>query len=137
MIYSIEQRLPTVGEYQHLRRLAGWPLLEEEAVTEGLSRSLFAVCAMHEQTIIAMARVIGDDILYFHVQDVIVDPSFQRKGVGRGVMLAVMEYIMQKARTGTQIGLMCSKGRERFYESFGFSIRPSEKFGAGMIKIIE
>jgi hypothetical protein len=30
---------------------------------------------------------------------------------------------------------MCSKGREDFYKDFGFAERPSEKFGAGMIKI--
>jgi hypothetical protein len=30
---------------------------------------------------------------------------------------------------------MCSKGREQFYEAFGFTIRPSEKFGAGMIMV--
>ena len=32
---------------------------------------------------------------------------------------------------------MCSKGRENFYEGFGFVQRPNKRFGAGMIKIVE
>ena len=32
---------------------------------------------------------------------------------------------------------MSSKGRENFYKSFGFIERPNEKFGAGMIKIVD
>jgi hypothetical protein len=51
-------------------------------------------------------------------------------------MNALMGYVNTVASKNTNVGLMCSKGREEFYKGFGFITRPDEKFGAGMIKIV-
>jgi GNAT superfamily N-acetyltransferase len=135
MIYVIEKRTPTVEEFNELRRAAEWPVLSDALTREGLSRSLFAVCVLVDSQVIATGRVIGDNAIYFHVSDVLVHPAYQRQGYGRIVMQKLMLYIDEHSGPGTNIGLMASKGREKFYEDFGFIRRPSEKFGAGMILI--
>jgi len=50
----------------------------------------------------------------------------------------VMNYVKSSAPKGSilQIGLMASKGKEAFYERFGFVSRPNEKQGAGMQQLI-
>lgn len=136
MDLKIFHRNPTVEEYTELRRLAEWPPLDEKFVQEGLSNSLFSVVILnHANLLIGMGRVIGDGAIYLHIQDVIVRPAFQRQGIGKLIMRELLSYVDTVAGRNSNIGLMASKGRENFYKSFGFIERPSERFGAGMIKI--
>jgi ribosomal protein S18 acetylase RimI-like enzyme len=137
MELRIEKRIPRADEYLVLRKAAGWPGFPEDVTRRALAMSLFGVCAMNNNTIIGMGRILGDNAIYFHIQDVIVDPSFQRSGVGKQIMHELMKYVAENAGANANIGLMCSKGRERFYERFGFAARPGETFGAGMIRIVE
>lgn len=135
MSYIVEQRLPDVSEYLELRKQAGWPLFDENVVRAGLQRSLFGVCITHENQTVGMGRILGDGAIYFHIQDVIVSPAHQRSGVGKMIMEALMVFVNAHAGSNANIGLMCSKGREPFYEEFGFISRPNANFGAGMIQI--
>jgi ribosomal protein S18 acetylase RimI-like enzyme len=133
---AIELRIATAEEFLFLRKLVGWPVFPMETTQRGLERSLFGVCARDENKIVGMGRILGDNAIYFHIQDVIVDPAYQRTGVGKMIMQELMQYIKENAGENANIGLMCSKGREKFYEGYGFTQRPSEKYGAGMIKVI-
>ena len=47
-------------------------------------------------------------------------------------MYKVMEYIRTHANNNTVIGLMAAKGKEPFYERYGFTIRSTDKLGSGM-----
>ena len=137
MEVTIIRRLPTVEEYTALRHSVGWPVFDDDAVRLALSNTLFAAVAMNESGVaIGMGRVLGDDVVYFHIQDVIVTPEQQGKGVGKGIMAALMSYIDERCVSHSNIGLMCSRGREPFYKELGFIERPSEKFGAGMIIVV-
>lgn len=132
----VKKRSPTAEEYNELRRLAEWPMLDEELVREALANSLFSVVIENETgLIIGMGRVLGDNAIYLHIQDVIVRPQFQRQGIGKLIMNELLGYVNSIGGKNTNIGLMSSKGREDFYKSFGFIERPNEKFGSGMIKI--
>jgi ribosomal protein S18 acetylase RimI-like enzyme len=136
MIPKINVRNPTVREYNELRRLAGWPVLETSLVSHGLSHSIFSIVITDEHdAIIGMGRIVGDGAIYLHIQDVIVRPQLQRSGIGKLIMGELLKHIESLGGKNTNIGLMCSKGREAFYRQFGFIDRPNEKFGAGMIKI--
>ena len=138
MAVIIDHRLPTVEEYNALRLAVGWPTFEEHLVQRGLANTLYGVIAIQEGgKVIAMGRIVGDDAIYLHIQDVIVRPEYQRQGIGNLIMNELLDYIKQSAGKNTNVGLMCSKGREDFYRSFGFVDRPNEKYGSGMIKVIE
>lgn len=79
-----------------------------------------------------MARVIGDGGLVYYIQDVIVLPEYQGKGIGAQLMEAVMAYLRAHAQHKTIVGLMSAGGKEDFYRRYGFTLRPNEKLGAGM-----
>lgn len=133
---KINYRKPTVNEYKELRQLSGWPSLEDHLIEEGLKNSIFSVVVLDENDLIlGMGRIIGDNAIYLHIQDVIVRPANQREGIGRLLMNELLKYVDKVAGKNTNIGLMCSKGREGFYKEFGFEERPNDRFGAGMIMI--
>ncbi|HEX2952802.1 MAG TPA: GNAT family N-acetyltransferase [Bacillota bacterium] len=132
--YQLIERIPTVDELFALRGWVGWQLGEKDAFSKGLDRSLYGVCAMIDGEVVGIARVVGDGFTCFYIQDVIVKPEFQKMGIGKSLMGKVMQYITKNATTGAIVGLMAAKGKESFYEKFGFWRRPNEYFGHGMMQ---
>lgn len=61
--------------------------------------------------IIGMGRIIGDGARIFYIQDVVIHPNFQGKGIGTTIMEKLIAYI----------------------EKFGFQKRPNKFQGNGMI----
>lgn len=135
--YIVVERMATVKELIELRRLVGWGIPDEEALSLGLDNSLYGVCVIIDGNIAGTARIIGDRSTCFYIQDVIVHPEYQRKGIGLSMMEKIMNYIDKHACQGAVVGLMSAKGKEQFYERFGFWKRPNEHFGHGMMQFWE
>ena len=129
------ERIPSAQEYLALRRAVNWEMVNEEVCNKGLHGSLYCVCAEINNEIVGMARDIGDSGLYFYIQDVIVLPQYQKKGIGALMMKGVMNFLENNITPLTTVGLMAAKGNEPFYEKFGFIKRPTETRGHGMFKI--
>lgn len=127
--YQIIERVPTVQEYLALREAVGWGRLDERLAGQGLAGALFTVCALHKGNVVGCARVIGDGGLYFYLQDVIVLPRFQGRGLGRRLMESVLRYLDEHARPGSFVGLMAAEGMSDFYRRFGFTARPPGRPG--------
>jgi len=126
--------LPTVREYNRLRRDAGWPEMDPGTVEGCLPRSLHVVCAYQGQEIVGVGRVVGDGGLCFYIQDVIVLKSHQGRGIGAGLMDRIMDFIAARSVRDTYVGLMSAVGKEAFYHRYGFTSRPTEKLGCGMTR---
>ena len=64
-----------------------------------------------------------------------VIPEYQGKKIGKGIMNKLLEQIDEYKKVNPDIRtyLGASKGKESFYEKFGFISRPNEELGAGMI----
>jgi len=129
---EIEAGLPTAAEYNRLRTAIGWGSYEEDVITRFLPNSPFGVCARAEGSIVGMARLVGDGGLVFYLQDVIVLPRYQGRGIGTRLMDRVMAYLHDHAHHNTIVGLMAATGKEPFYASYGFTARPTPEYGAGM-----
>ncbi|MCO6480722.1 MAG: GNAT family N-acetyltransferase [Phaeodactylibacter sp.] len=130
---TVERRIPTVEEYQTLRNSTGWDELADAAVEKGLSNSIFCACAIHQGAIIGMGRLVGDNAVYFYVQDVIVLPEFQGRGVGKAIMQEIERYLEKNAPRNAFIGLMAAAGIKKFYRQFGYVERGEDR--PGMYKI--
>jgi GNAT superfamily N-acetyltransferase len=79
-----------------------------------------------------MARVIGDNGLTYYILDVIVTPEYQGQGIGTAMMDKVMSFVRAHASKNSIIALMSARGKESFYERYGFVQRPNDKMGCGM-----
>lgn len=128
------ERKPTPEELEGLRKAVNWGIPDRESLEIGLKNSLFGVCAFIEGNVIGTARIVGDGKTCFYIQDVIVHPAYQRKGVGTEMMKKVMNYISDNACKGAVVGLMSAKGKEEFYNKYGFWKRPNDHFGNGMMQ---
>ena len=82
-----------------------------------------------------MGRLVGDGARVFYIQDVFIKPEYQRRGIGKLIVAKLLEYIKSNGvvNSNIMVGLMAAKGKEEFYQKFGFRIRPNEKEGNGMM----
>lgn len=130
-----EERNPSYDEYKTLRVAVGWKLTDEIQTMKALDNALYSVVVIDSNKVIGVGRIIGDDGLYYYIQDVIVEPESQGKGVGKKIMAKLMGFIHSNARAGSIIGLMAAPGLEDFYRKFGFTTR--HEYGTGMYQIID
>jgi ribosomal protein S18 acetylase RimI-like enzyme len=132
MNVNIIERLPSSEEYNKLRGMVGWGIYQNRVIEKSLPNTLYCVCALSDKDTVGMARIIGDAGLVYYIHDVIVIPEYQRQGIGNKMMAMIMTYIRRQANHNTIIGLMAAKGKEPFYERYGFTRRPNENMGSGM-----
>ena len=105
-----------------------------DQIRTGLKNSAFIVAAKDGNITVGMARIVSDGGYVAFIVDVLVLPEYQRKGIGKTMMGMIMEYTrnMLKSNYCIQVDLLAAKGKERFYEQFGFIKRPDDSFGCGM-----
>jgi ribosomal protein S18 acetylase RimI-like enzyme len=130
---TLIKRLPTVEELKNFHEAVGWDNVDDAAIATALKNSLFGCVVTYKDRAIGCGRVIGDDGMYFYIQDIVVLPEYQGRGVGRMLMNAVMEYISEVATPNAFIGLMSAKDKSGFYFKFGFAERPPGR--PGMFKV--
>lgn len=124
--------------YLCLYRSVGWDAPGLEQIEKALEGSLATFCACDGDMPVGMARLIGDGGMSFYIKDFAVLPDYQGQGVGRALMNAMESWIEKQLKPGWAVSLelISSKGREAFYEKFGFEQRPNDWDGAGMMKMV-
>ena len=137
MEYKVENTI-TSKEYNQLRNSVGWDSKNIQIIQNALDSSVIVKKATFENKAIGMARVVGGG-LYYYIVDVVVNPEYQNKGIGK----LLIESIVKDIEVRTKIGQKCSiylismKGKEEFYEKCGFTRIPYDYTGYGMIRRIE
>ena len=83
-----------------------------------------------------MARLISDGGCAGIIVDVVVLPACQGMGIGKRMFRSILDFVESSLGEGESImlNLMSAKGKEEFYEKFGFIKRPNGTQGCGMIK---
>lgn len=118
---TIRAGAPTVGEYKRLTDAVGWEGRSASFIRGALAGSLHVVCAYQGDDMIGMARVSGDRRAYYFIQDVVVLPVHQRRGIGSKLMSALTAWLDGHAPDDATISLKADEGTERFYAQFGFA----------------
>ena len=95
-----------------------------EQVKVALDNGLFNVIAVCDGKVVGMGRLVGDGAMYYYLQEIIVLPEYQGCGIGKSIVNRLLKYIKDNSIPGTNvsIGLTAVKGKESFYEKFGFNI---------------
>ncbi len=134
MIELIE-KIPTVKEYNNLTNAVYWGKRDEKIVKEALKNSIYCICAYDEGKLIGFGRIIGDRTIFLYLQDIMVNPEYQGKGIGTKIIKSILKKLedFKKINPNIKVYLCASKDKESFYERFGFVRRPNDETGAGMI----
>jgi len=123
-------------EFMRIREELGFPAVTFAAAARALRDDLFDVVVLLDgETPVACCRVIGDGALTFYVQDLLVVPKMQRKGVGTKVMGLVLGHLGTIAPPGAFVGLMAAPGTESFFARNGFAARPADAPGMQLLSL--
>lgn len=124
--------------FLELYQSVGWEAPGPDQIERALNNSFATFCAYDGELPVGMARLLGDGGMSFYIKDFAVRPEYQGKGVGRMLMEAVEGCITGCIPDGWAVSLelISAKGKEPFYEKFGFEQRPCDWDGAGMFKMI-
>lgn len=110
----------------------GWTAYTRDpaVLRAALRGSSYVAGAFAGDRLVGLLRAVSDDATICYVQDVLVDPSAQRAGVGRALMrLAGERY----GHVRQQVLLTDDEpGQRAFYESLGFA--ETRDFGEGRLR---
>lgn len=121
-------------DFVRLRIEAGFVEIPVDHARKALQNGLINVSAIYNGELVGMGRLVGDGAMYWYLQEIIVLPSFQRKGIGTRIVNYLVDYAKANSITGkfTTIGGVSAKGKEPFYEKMGFEV-----ISNGIKKMIE
>ncbi len=137
MIKFSEDRI-SVSEYLSLREAVGWKKLTERQAELALENAIYRIFAYDGNKLVGMGRVVGDGAVVSYIQDLIVLPEYHHMGIGSKLIELLTAYVRSLSADGEEMMfcLMCAKGREEFYLKNGFTARPTETLGPGMIRYL-
>jgi GNAT superfamily N-acetyltransferase len=135
---EIKENCLELDTYLDIRASVNWKVLKRPQAEKALKNSLYTITAYDGDRPVGMGRIVGDGAVICYIQDFVVRPEYQGCGVGRKMMEQLIAYVDQIRMDDTEmmLCLMCAKGREKFYEKFGFIARPTDSLGPGMIQYI-
>lgn len=121
-------------EYCELRSAVEWPPIVEDQAQSGLHNSDFIIACRDGTRIVGCARIFWDKGYIAYLADVMVKPEYQKQGIGKKLVDECISYIDKQLKDSWRIKIviLSAKGKEQFYERFGFQARPNESDGAGM-----
>ncbi|WP_373048691.1 GNAT family N-acetyltransferase [Vulgatibacter sp.] len=110
--------IPLADLVQLFARGANWKMpLAQDDWRDLLRHSPLVVTAWKDEQLVGFARLLTDFVRYANFYDVVVDPSFQRQGIGSQLVQRLLDH-PRVARVRT-VWLGTAEGHG-FYERFGF-----------------
>ena len=89
-----------------------------EALKKALENSTSVVLAIDNEAVVGLARSMSDDVSIHYLQDILVNPTHQREGIGR----ALLDWT-KKRYENVKIHMLLTDDEEKqhkFYKSFDY-----------------
>jgi ribosomal protein S18 acetylase RimI-like enzyme len=102
-----------------LRKAVGWNGMVN-SYKKSLSYSYFYICCFDGNNLVGFLDVVSNRITDAYIQDVIVNPNYQRKGIGTKLMNMAIDKIKHDGVYA--ISVLFDEKLVSFYKKFGFYI---------------
>lgn len=134
MIKIVENKI-SADDFNYLTNKVEWGTRDIKVIKEALNNTLYSVSIYDDNKIIGYGRIIGDKTIFLYIQDIMVIPEYQGQKIGTKIMNALLTKVdeYKKVNPNIRTYLGASKGKEEFYEKFGFKTRSSVDLGEGMV----
>jgi len=117
----IVDRLPTAEEHEALARSVDWlDHFDYASMPASLAGSLRGAVVIVNDSVVGMARLVGDGVHYFYVQDVIVHPDHDGHGYATQLVERLLDWVATVAPAPAIVGLFASPEARGVYEELGF-----------------
>lgn len=134
MIKIVENKI-SADDFNYLTNKVEWGTRDIKVIKEALNNTLYSVSIYDDNKIIGYGRIIGDKTIFLYIQDIMVIPEYQGQKVGTKIMNTLLAKVdeYKKVNPNIRTYLGASKGKEKFYEKFGFYTRSNADLGEGMV----
>ena len=107
-------------DIQRLLKLTYWADQRSPETVEKSVRnaSCYGIFLEDENKLVGFARVISDYATTFYLADVIIDPEYQRRGLGT----ALVSYVLSRPVYQGLRGILLTKNAHGLYRKFGFEL---------------
>ena len=116
MIYVCNEAV-SVKELADLRESIGWNRMENE-YKNPLLTSYYHIAVYEKEVLIGYIDCVSNGVTDAYIQDLMVHPDYQRRGVGTELMTIMINYLKQKHIY--MISVVFEENLKPFYEKFGF-----------------
>ena len=128
-----ENKIP-VDDYLRLREMAGWMKISRKQAENAVNNCFYSVCVWDDNKVIGIMRILWNGDYCAYISDVIVDEAYRGQKIASTMMKQSIHYLKSQMEDDfvVRLFLMAAKGRESFYEQFGFVQRPNDSSGAAL-----
>ena len=116
MIYVCNEAV-SVKELADLRESIGWNRMENE-YKNPLLTSYYHIAVYEKEVLIGYIDCVSNGVTDAYIQDLMVHPDYQRRGIGTELMTIMINYLKQKHIY--MISVVFEENLKPFYEKFRF-----------------
>ena len=117
MIYKYNETV-SVKALSNLREAVGWNRMERE-YENPLMTSYYHIAVYEEDELIGYVDCVSNGVTDAYIQDLMVHPDYQGKGLGTELMNQMIAYL--KENRIYIISVVFEESLKPFYDRFGFS----------------
>jgi len=116
MVYQYNETVP-VKALADLREAVGWNRMESE-YGNPLLTSYYHIAVYEQNTLIGYIDCVSNGVTDAYIQDLMVHPAYQGKGIGTALMHHMIDYL--KEQRVYMISVVYEESLKPFYAKFGF-----------------
>ncbi len=116
MTYKYNETV-SVKALADLRESVGWNRMENEH-RNPLLTSYYHIAAYEKEALIGYIDCVSNGVTDAYIQDLMVHPDYQGRGIGTDLMKKMIDYLRQKRIY--MISVVFDESLKAFYEKFGF-----------------
>lgn len=117
MVYRFNENV-SVNALANLREAVGWNRMENEYKSP-LMTSYYHIAVYDGGKLIGYIDSVSNGVTDAYIQDLMVSPDYQGRGIGTNLMTKMIEYLKEKHIY--MISVVYEESLKPFYEQFGFN----------------
>ncbi|MCB0353177.1 MAG: GNAT family N-acetyltransferase [Bdellovibrionales bacterium] len=119
--FTISREPVSATQFNDLCESVGWNSVAEKHFHQAIDHSIACVSAFVGTDVVGFGRLVGDIGMCLYIQDLIVIPEYQDKGIGSSMARELHQIASGLNDRRPVIGLIADEKVVGFYEALGYS----------------